>query len=147
MRNDVFEVHRELSALDELNREDFKDDSSYLAAAVELQLKLDSPQYRQARAKVVKAWQERQRAAAEEADRAAFEEAVKTYVLPEYTKRQIKAKAQQKAVEEINSGRITADRLDEVTKRYVDEMSVQAKRDAVTTQRMNERLRRQLEGR
>ena len=144
---DIFEEHRELDPFDGLDRSTFEDESSYIAAAIEQELKFSDPAYQKARAKVIKMRRAQLEAEAIEKDRAEHEAAVKAYQLSGYEKQRVAKQAQELAAQEIASGRISSDRLNERIQHHTAKLTEQTKRTAVSNMRMNEKIKAQMMGR
>lgn len=143
---DIFSDRSGLDPFSGLDRNAFKDEDSYIAAAIEQELKFSDPRFQQARAKVIKMRQEQLEAEAIERERVEYEKAVKEYTLPAITQREIEKQAQAKAATEVGTGKYTPDRLTERVKHHTAELTKQAKETAVVNERMNQRIRKMMGG-
>lgn len=129
------------TGLDGLRREDYATDDAFLEAATRRQMELDDPAYRKAKTKVVRAYQEQLQQEAKTRRETEFAEAVKVCKLSQSRQQEIEAKAAKLAVADFEGGRISATEVDNQKRKYTEELTMWAKRDAVMGERINAALR------
>ena len=129
------------SGLDGLRREDFPSEEAFIEAGIERQMRLNNPAYQKARIAVM---EEREKQLKEEAarqDQAEYEAAVKACRLSKIQEVEVRKAAAEKAVMDMNDGKIPPNKVSEQTEKYVVELTRQKKGDIVTAERINASLR------
>lgn len=129
------------SGLDGLRREDFPSEEAFIEAGIERQMRLNDPAYQKARIAVI---EEREKQLKEEAarqDQAEYEAAVKACRLSEMQTAEVRKMAAEKAVMDVNDGKIPPAKVSEQTEKYVAELTHAKKCEIITAGRINASLR------
>lgn len=119
------------SALESLNREDYKSDSAYMEAAADLEMKRSSPEFQKALQKTRIEFARRESDKQSKEQAALLEQEIKKTTLTDVEDRAIREKASGEVAEGLKSGRIeTADMEREVSSRYMNYRKQEVQRKA-----------------
>jgi hypothetical protein len=141
LKIELFPAKETGTGLDGLRREDFSSEEAFIEAGIERQMRLNNPAYQKARIAVM---EEREKQLKEEAarrDQAEYEAAVKACRLSKNQEVEVRKAAAEKAVMDMNDGKIPPNKVSEQTEKYVVELTRQKKGDIVTAERINASLR------
>lgn len=131
--------------LDDIRREDYKTEAEYIAARAMLKAAMSTKEYK-IEASAYNARQEREAYEKQrEADRVAFEEAVKGAKLERFEIEQIDRVAREKALRDYSAGRIASDGIGERASEYAKQEAEKVKRTKAAN-RIGSNLLRQAAG-
>lgn len=129
------------SGLDGLRREDFPSEEAFIKTGIERQMRLNDPAYQKARIAVIEEREKQLKEEAAQRDWAEYEAAVKACRLSEMQTAEVRKTAAEKAVMDVNDGKIPPDKVSEQTEKYVTELTHKKKCEIVTAERINASLR------
>ena len=122
------------SALDSINRNDYKSEAAYLEAAADIELKRSSPEFQKALQKTRAEYAQREYKRQSEERAAILEEEIKHTHLSEAEDKAVLERASNEVADAIRSGKInTVSTQDEINKRYTAYSREEVRRKALRT--------------
>ena len=127
--------------LDLLDPKDFKSTGDYLAAAAELHMRRQSPEFRDAYGRMLAEFSDRQMQAARESAHAEYEQILRKTRLNEAEEKKVNEKAAQLIQADISAGRVARDQVVSKTNQYVEQLTKQAVADKANRTHFNKLFR------
>lgn len=132
---------KSVSALDLLDRADFKSDAAYIHACAQLDMQRHSKEYMEAEQRIVFAISDRQAQERRAEEQAAMDALMQNVTLDDYEQKKAHTAAVNRTSAALNEGKIESSAFDDTLRTYEQEESQRALRDKTMRLYFNEQLR------